>query len=129
MKKLLVRFILVQCILLLHGYSHPYAHASQRCAPSSIVLDNSTASSNCTENLNLRFPNSGKNFEIEIAEIEEDKGKFSYKRHFADNSFTLLFPDHIQDHLFACINKSEFAKSVPELASNNSYITLRVFRI
>ncbi|MBK8290810.1 MAG: hypothetical protein IPK96_07460 [Flammeovirgaceae bacterium] len=132
MKKLIVRFVLVQCILLSIGYSNQYALASQDCGISSIVLDNSITNFDSVKNNHSIVTNSAHSFKIDVAEIEEEKDKFfSFKKYLTGSySFSILFSDLIPGHFFGLINKSEhIANPTPELTSNSSYITFQVFRI
>lgn len=132
MRKVLIRFVLLQFFLLLSGYSYQYAHASHYCSTSFVALNNSIANLSSAKNNHSIISNSEQGFKIEIAEIEEENNKFfSFDKYLTGgNFFTTLFADLTPGHFFDLIKENEsIVNSVQELIFNRPYITFRVFRI
>ena len=133
MRKFIVRFVLLHCLLLFNGYGHLSASTSQHCSYSSIVLK-SSLNVNILDVKNIRafVWCSDQPLKLEIAEIEEEKYKLtSFKKFLTGfNFFTILLPEQTPGHFFAHTDNDEsFAEPIHELASKSRYATFRVFRI
>ncbi|HPM30973.1 MAG TPA: hypothetical protein PLJ60_11625 [Chryseolinea sp.] len=133
MKKFIIRFILLPCILALNINSNLYAHAFQGCsyasASSAIKIPLGHLSNN-TKSINSFFFTSEQTFKLDIAEMEEDKLSSSKGYLNGINSFTILFPDQTPGHFFGYIRRSEsLAGLFSVLTLTSSYLVFKVFRI
>ncbi|MBP9925130.1 MAG: hypothetical protein KBF45_04010, partial [Cyclobacteriaceae bacterium] len=133
MRKFIVRFVLLHCLLLFNGYGHLSASTSQHCSYSSIVLK-SSLNVNILDVKNIRafVWCSDQPLKLEVAEIEEEKYKLSsFKKYLTGfNFFTTLLPEQTPGHFFGYIDNGEpFANPIPDLACNSRYATFGVFRI
>ena len=130
MKKFIIRTVLIQCILLLNGFSYQYANAIQDNPNATELLKESKkAIDSGARSVKSIVSSSETHFKFGIAEIEEST--FSLPRDLKKaRSFTVRFTNPTPDHFFNYPNKNKLiTRSISDLTSNISFATFQVFRI
>ncbi|WP_125185464.1 hypothetical protein [Botryobacter ruber] len=139
MMKVIVKYLLTLCFLLLSGYSHLSAYSSQQAisgSPASSLSESAYASQETEQDRNISFSTSSysekRNHRIDAAEIEAEEDKLLSFKKFLENSkfLTAVIYAFISGILFRYLSQGfRFYKHFSHLTSYRWHILLQVFRI